>query len=73
MYSPDKFEGDIALTQEEIIALKNGDFKNAILNKYQLWTDGIVPFFINNGDFTEGEKQLIYQAMEAYHKETCIR
>ena len=76
MYSSNKFEGDIDIPFEQIMALKKGrlgGFRNALLDRHRLWVNGEVPYIISKEDFNEDQTQLILDAMENFHKNTCIR
>ena len=59
------FEGDMAGFDPSVGA-------NAIRNEYFRWPQNTVPFEISRV-FNERERSIILQAMEEYHKKTCIK
>lgn len=46
--------------------------KNGLVAFSARWDGGIVPYVIK-GPYNEKETDMIYKAMEQYHKNTCIR
>ena len=46
--------------------------KNGLVAVSARWDGGIVPYVIK-GPYDEKETNMIYRAMEQYHKNTCIR
>ncbi|XP_069691835.1 zinc metalloproteinase nas-13-like [Periplaneta americana] len=61
------FEGDIILTEEQKLGLRNG-----LINTNYRWPNRIVPYFIDPV-FTEEQKAQILKAVDQYHAQTCIR
>ncbi|XP_006557885.2 zinc metalloproteinase nas-13 isoform X2 [Apis mellifera] len=60
------YEGDIMTTEEDEI--KNGLIKTAFR-----WPGGVVPYYIKEEDFDEEDIEVIKNAIEDYHQNTCIR
>ncbi|XP_011704689.1 PREDICTED: zinc metalloproteinase nas-4-like [Wasmannia auropunctata] len=58
------FEGDIML-------IKNTN-RNGLKNEATRWPNRVVPYKIS-GNFNKDQKNLIHNAMKAYHNYTCIR
>lgn len=59
------FGGDIAGIKSD------GDDKNALPSDRTLWPEGIVPFEIDES--VANITDLLLEAMDVYHRETCIR
>lgn len=47
--------------------------RNGLLDETKRWPNATVPFYIEEGDFSEDETLVILDAMREYHKHTCIR
>uniref|UniRef100_A0A336LB77 Metalloendopeptidase n=1 Tax=Culicoides sonorensis TaxID=179676 RepID=A0A336LB77_CULSO len=47
--------------------------RNGLLNKTARWPKGIVPYRIEEEDFTESEILTIRQAINEYHNKTCLK
>ncbi|XP_074658978.1 astacin-like [Tubulanus polymorphus] len=61
-------EGDIMPDPVE------GQFRSTIKNPKKFWTDGIVPYKLDDPTkFSEEEKRNLTLAMEGFHKHTCVR
>lgn len=75
-----EFEKELAMgmNPEELGEFLEGDIvvyaatRNGILNESLRWQDGIVPFLIDDSHLKDGRRMII-EAMEEYHKNTCIR
>ncbi|XP_063697836.1 zinc metalloproteinase nas-13-like [Culicoides brevitarsis] len=57
------YEGDILLELG----------RNGLLNKTARWPKGIIPYRIEEEDFTEGEVLTIRKAIKEYHNKTCLK
>uniref|UniRef100_A0AC34GW96 Metalloendopeptidase n=1 Tax=Panagrolaimus sp. ES5 TaxID=591445 RepID=A0AC34GW96_9BILA len=68
-----KFQGDIDGIDSRILNhLGTTVMLNALKNKQLTWTDGNVPYEMDDA-FTQGEVRLIERAFNSYKKRTCIR
>ncbi|XP_022907090.2 zinc metalloproteinase nas-4-like [Onthophagus taurus] len=56
-------EGDILINRKS---------KNGLVDFGSKWDAGIIPYVIT-GPFSEGDLNMIYEAMRQYHENTCIR
>ncbi|XP_022245693.1 astacin-like [Limulus polyphemus] len=61
------FEGDIKLLPSQY-----DENRNALLNRAKRWTGKTVYYQISS-TYSSSQRNLILQAMEEYHKNTCIR
>ena len=59
-------EGDILFPSDTVLT------KNGLVSQSSRWRNGVVPFEIR-GNFAARDRALIEQAMEQYHRRTCIR
>ncbi|XP_055605792.1 seminal metalloprotease 1-like [Uranotaenia lowii] len=64
----------------EVSGLFEGDMlwdphlsRNGILNVTGRWTNGTVPYYIEEGNFTNEEKMVILSAFSEYHNKTCLQ
>jgi len=79
MLLPDKFEGDINMSHDEVKALlspktkSKSFFRNALRNRQFLWDNGIVPYELREDQFSEHMLDVIREAMQKYHDKTCIK
>ncbi|XP_066995566.1 hatching enzyme 1.2 [Anabrus simplex] len=60
------FEGDIMLSDDS-------DIRNAIQDEERYWPNGIVPYYINEKDFSKEDIATIKEALDEYHDKTCIK
>nr|XP_012227708.1 PREDICTED: astacin [Linepithema humile] len=60
-------EGDIMIHPD------SPSWKNGILDTKARWPGGVVPYFIQKDEFDESQIELIKEAMQEYHKKTCLR
>jgi len=65
-----RFEGDIALTEEQERQL-NGSERNAIINTNQKWPNNKVPYTFR-GDHSSSEIATIQTAFDDYKAKTCV-
>jgi len=68
------FEGDIENVDVSLIDTdsEDGGLRNAIRGSYSKWRDNTVPYVIS-GSYNSRERRIIMNAMEEYHKNTCLR
>ncbi|XP_058825423.1 seminal metalloprotease 1-like [Topomyia yanbarensis] len=59
------FEGDMLLDPKHA--------RNGILNETTRWTNGTVPYYIEEDDFTDEEELVILKSIKEYHEKTCIK
>ncbi|XP_053690798.1 seminal metalloprotease 1-like [Sabethes cyaneus] len=59
------FEGDILLDPYHS--------RNGLRNETMRWTDGIVPYYIKDDEFSDEEQLVILNAIREYHQKTCIK
>ncbi|KAH7732264.1 Protein NAS-15 [Aphelenchoides avenae] len=86
MYSPEKFEGDIANEASTGLASSSGarlapegapedtnhDFQlNAIRDRRQLWKNGRIPYALSS-QYSSYSRSVIAASMQEYNKHTCI-
>lgn len=75
---PFEKELEMGMNPEELGEFLEGDIvqspstRNGVLNVTLRWEGGIVPFVIDSAHIGEGRKAII-EAMEEYHRKTCIR
>lgn len=76
---PFEAELEMGMNPEELGEYLEGDIvlppsttRNGILNASLRWEEGIVPFIIDDAHLRDSRKVII-DAMEEYHKQTCIR
>ncbi|CAD5218358.1 unnamed protein product [Bursaphelenchus okinawaensis] len=69
-----KFQGDIDGVDSSMIKKLNSASvqMNALKNKQLIWTNGIVPYVLDEA-FTQSEVKLLEKAFRTYRKRTCIR
>ncbi|XP_014228039.2 zinc metalloproteinase nas-14 [Trichogramma pretiosum] len=58
-------EGDIMLSENSL--------RNIMTNESKKWSDGIVPYLIEEDAFEEDEVKKIKSALDDFHRKTCIR
>lgn len=68
---------DDEVNPEELGEYLEGDIvvvntRNGVLNGSLRWGEGVVPFVIDDAHLRDSKKMII-DAMEQYHKKTCIR
>ncbi|XP_078358962.1 nematocyst expressed protein 6-like isoform X3 [Oculina patagonica] len=81
---PTLYEGDMALTKEQVEALgltqpvskepawdQEAQTRGSVRNPRQLWPNGIIPFVINPRIDKKGN-QLIRNSMQAWQKHVCV-
>lgn len=71
------FPIDGEVNPEELGEYLEGDIvvvntRNGVLNGSLRWGEGVVPFVIDDAHLRDTKKMII-DAMEQYHKKTCIR
>lgn len=64
----------------ELSGLQDGDMmiypkrsRNSITDEDTIWPKGVVPYFIQEKDFTKSEVKIIKNGIKKYNKETCIQ
>ncbi|KAH7706522.1 CBN-NAS-6 protein [Aphelenchoides avenae] len=69
-----KFQGDIDGVDVDLIRHLNSNnvMMNALKNKQLLWTNGVVPYELDEA-FTQSEVRLLEKAFKTFRKRTCIR
>uniref|UniRef100_A0A1I7SBN2 Metalloendopeptidase n=1 Tax=Bursaphelenchus xylophilus TaxID=6326 RepID=A0A1I7SBN2_BURXY len=69
-----KFQGDIDGVDPHLLKKLNTApvQMNALRNKQLIWTNGIVPYVLDEA-FTQSEVKLLEKAFRTYRKRTCIR
>jgi len=77
MENQDLFEGDIVLPSRLRRMMQRSevdpdDFRNAIVNEYQKWPGGVIPYVISAA-FNTQERSVIARAILEYHRRTCIQ
>ena len=66
------FEGDIALSIDDLRQMKKGDSRNAIRGSWKKWPDATIPYTISSV-FSQNDRLVIAKAINVYKKKTCIR
>lgn len=82
---PTLYEGDMALTDEQVLALEKNKIRSpnssqdqeaytrgAIGNAAYLWPNGIIPFVISENIDADG-RQLIRNSMKDWEKHVCVK
>lgn len=59
------FEGDIMHYKTEI--------KNGVVDKALRWDDAVIPFYIEEGHFSDEEIETILSAIQEFHAMSCLR
>ncbi|VDK60981.1 unnamed protein product [Onchocerca ochengi] len=86
LYSSGKFEGDMDITEGDILELtntypivdsedtypQNNVLYNAVRNRHQLWPNSRIPYAMSN-QYSSYSRSVIAAAMEEYTQHTCIR
>ncbi|KAJ6647407.1 Meprin A subunit beta [Pseudolycoriella hygida] len=67
-----QFEGDMVLEERQRRALL-GLEKTGLINTDYRWPDGIVPYVLADGYFTQGQKDQIERGLKAIEDASCIR
>ena len=77
----DQYEGDMALTQEQIEVMESGNETRMLEMRQAMghsWPKNelghlIVPYTINAAEFSSSEQANIARAFEEYEGKTCVR
>ncbi|OZC07469.1 shTK domain protein [Onchocerca flexuosa] len=86
LYSSGKFEGDMDISEGDILELantypnvnsddtypQNNVLYNAVRNRHQLWPNSRIPYAMSN-QYSPYSRSVIAAAMEEYTQHTCIR
>lgn len=67
-----QFEGDMVLEEKQKRALL-GLEKTGVINTNYRWPDGVVPYVLADGYFSEGQIEQIERGLRAIEDASCIR